>query len=133
MNRFILEGTLAKVKYLEDSVVCYVDDIENGYRRNDGTIVDDVLNTWKVIFKADPFKNYINKFFKEGFVVEIDARMRPYALRNGEVIDGYSCYGIAINRGTKKTTIRSEKKIMRESQEASKEKPNLQEYMEDDF
>lgn len=134
MNRFILEGTLVKLKYLDDSVICFVDDIEKGYTRNDGVVVDDALNTWKVIFKANPFKSYITKFFNEGSLVEIDAKMRPYATENGKLVEGYSCIGISINRGAyARSSFRKEKKIMMESQESSLEKPNLEEFEKPDF
>lgn len=134
MNRFILEGTLVKLKYLEDSIVCFVDDIEKGFKRSDGTIVDDVLHTWKVIFKANPFKSYITKFFNEGSLVEIDAKMRPYAMENGKAVDGYSCIGISINRGAyARPAFRNEKKLVKESMETSTEMPNLEEFQKSDF
>ena len=134
MNRFILEGTINAIKYLEDSVLVYVDDMEKGYQKNDGTRVDDVMYTWKVIFKANPFKQYISKFFNEGSLVEIDAKMRPYAMENGKLVEGYSCIGISINRGSyARASFRKEKKLIKDSQEASNEMPNLEEFQKRDF
>ena len=134
MNRFILEGTINTIKYLEDSVIVYVDDIEKGYQKNDGTMVDDVMYTWKVIFKANPFRQYITKFFNRGCLVEIDAKMRPFAMENGSSVEGYSCIGISINRGSyARASFRKEQKIMKESQEAIDESPNLEDFQKPDF
>lgn len=134
MNRFILEGTINAIKYLNDSVLVFVDEVEKGYQKNDGTRVDDTMYTWKVIFKANPFKQYITKFFNEGSLVEIDAKMRPYAMENGQPVEGYSCIGISINRGSyARAAFRKEKKLISESQDASIEKPNLEEYNKPDF
>jgi hypothetical protein len=133
MNRFILEGTINTIKYLEDSVIVYVDEIEKGYKKKDGIFVDDSMYTWKVIFKSNPFRQYITKFFNRGCLVEIDAKMRPFSIENGNSIDGYSCIGISINRGSYARAIKIEKKIMKESLESSMEKPNLEEFEKDDF
>ena len=134
MNRFILEGTINTIKYLEDSVIVYVDDMEKGYQKNNGTRVDDVMYTWKVIFKANPFRQYITKFFNRGCLVEIDAKMRPYSKENGKLVEGYSCIGISINRGSyARAAFRQEQKIIKESQSGVDDVPNLEDYQSADF
>ena len=134
MNRFILQGRIHKIKYLEDCVVVYVDDKEPAYQTSSGSRVEEIYYTWKVQFKANPFKSFITKYFNEGSLVEIDAHMRPYSTRNNESVDGYTCFGISINRGSYVNPAhRSEQRLMKESQETSTEKPNLEEYLKPDF
>lgn len=134
MNRLIINGVIRNIKYLQDCVIVYVDDIEKGYRTKDGVVVDDMLYTWKVAFKNNPFKEYINRHFNDGMLVDIDAKMRPYAITEGQQVSGYSCFGIAINRSCYvRSSYRKEVKLMKESQENSKEQPNLKNYNEPDF
>ena len=134
MNRFILNGVIKNIKYLQDAVVVYVDDMEKGYTTQDGKVVNDMIYTWKVIFKSNPFKGYITRHFNDGMLVDIDAKMRPYSLENGEEKDGYSCIGIAINRSCYvRQSYRVQKKLMKDSQMNSDEKPNLEEYNKPDF
>lgn len=90
MNRLVLSGVIRNIKYLQDSVIVYVDDMERGYQRTNGTHVDNIYYTWKVVF-ANNFRNFITKFFNDGMNVDIDARMRPYAMSQDKMVDGYSC------------------------------------------
>ena len=97
MNRLVLNGVIRTIKYLPDSILVYIDDKEHGYKRGDGVFVDDMFYTWKVVF-SNNFKNFIVKFFNDGMLVDIDAKMRPYAMEKGEMVQGYSCLGLSIQR-----------------------------------
>ena len=133
MNRFILEGFIGNVQYLPDSCILTINEYEQGYTKGNGEYVDDKFITWKVIFKGS-MKAYISKFFKNGMLVDIDAKMLPYAVTRGEAVDGYSCNGIAINIASyPRQSARQEMRMMKESQEASTEHPNLEAYQESDF
>lgn len=133
MNRFILTGIIKTIKYLPDAVCVYVDDMEKGYTRKDGVIVDDLLYTWKVIFK-DGMKSYITKFFNDGMLVDIDARMRPYAVEKDKTVEGYSCIGLTIQRSCYvRNSFRQEIKMQRDSQLHTDTPPNLADYNKPDF
>lgn len=133
MNRFILTGVIKTIKYLNDSVLVYVDDMEQGYKRADGVLVDNAFYTWKVVF-SNNFKNFIVKFFNDGMLVDIDARMRPYAIRENEMVDGYSCLGLSIQRSCYvKNSARQEQRMIKESQRNSSETPNLEDFNQPDF
>jgi hypothetical protein len=133
MNRFILTGEIRTIKYLPDSIVLYIDDMERGYKRADGVIVDDIFFTWKVVFSKN-YKNFIVKFFNEGVLVDIDAKMRPFAVERGESVRGYSCLGLSIQRSSYiKRNAKQELKMIKDSQLASSEQPDLDAYNQPDF
>ena len=133
MNRFILEGFIGNVQYLPDSCILTINEYEQGYTKGNGEYVDDKFITWKVIFKGS-MKAYISKFFKNGMLVDIDAKMLPYAVSRGEAVDGYSCNGIAINMASyPRQSARQEMKMMRESQQMTDEAPDLEEFNKPDF
>lgn len=133
MNRFILTGEIRTIKYLPDSIVLYIDDMERGYKRTDGVIVDDIFFSWKVVF-SNNYKNFIVKFFNEGMLVDIDAKMRPFAVERGESVQGYSCLGLSIQRSSYiKRYVKQEIKMVKDSQLASTETPDLESYNSPDF
>lgn len=133
MNRFILTGEIKAVKFLDDSVLVYVEDMERGYRRSDGVVVDDMFFTWKVVF-ANNFKNFIVKFFNDGMMVDIDAKMRPFAIEKGVSEKGYSCLGIAIQRSNYvKKYAKAERKMIAKSQIDGNDTPDFASYNEPDF
>lgn len=133
MNRFILTGEIRTIKYLPDSIVLYIDDMERGYKRADGVTVDDMFFSWKVVF-SNNFKNFIVKFFNEGMLVDIDAKMRPFAVKRGESTQGYSCLGLSIQRSSYiKRYSKQEVKMIKESQLNSDEEPDLDTFIQPDF
>ena len=133
MNRFILQGTISAIKYLENSCIVYVDEYRKGYKKSNGDTVNEKYFQWKVVFKAH-FKGYISKFFGEGMVVEIDAEMYPYAISNGNMIDGYSCIGKSIDISSfPKIGAKQEIKMIKDSQETGIGTPDLDAYKEPDF
>lgn len=133
MNRFILQGFVNTIKYQPDCVFVFVDEYRKGYTKTNGERVDDKYLTWKVIFKPT-FKAYIAKFFNNGMLVNIDAEMYPYAIEHERQVDGYSCIGLAINMASyPRASVKQEMKMIKESQEASEERPNIDEFMKEDF
>lgn len=133
MNRFILQGFISAVKYLPDSCLVFVDQFEKGYRKANGESVPDQYLTWCVVFN-DYFKNYIAKHFNNGMLVNIVATMKPYALDHGKQVEGYSCLGKTIDLASyPRATVKQELRMMRESQEASDEAPDVDTFYEPDF
>jgi hypothetical protein len=133
MNRFILTGVIRTIKYLPESTLIYVDDMEHGYKRADGVVIDDIFYTWKVVFSKN-YKNFIVKFFNEGMLVDIDAKMRPFAIEKDKTVEGYSCLGLSIQRSCYvKASARQEIKMIKESMEHTDEAPNIDSYKELDF
>ena len=133
MNRLILQGTISAVKYLESSCVVYVDEYRKGYKKSNGDTVSEKNFQWKVVFKPY-FKGYISKHFGEGMVVEIDAEMLPYAISNGNIIEGYSCLGKSIDISSyPKSGAKQELRMIKDSQENGIGRPDLESYQEPDF
>lgn len=133
MNRFILQGFVNTIKYLPDACILYIDDFKKGYKKPNGEVVDDKYFSWKIIFKGY-FKKYINEHFSNGMLVEIDAEMYPYAIRNGEIIEGYSCLGKSIDLSSyPRSTVKMEQNLVKESLLHGSEIPNIDEYNKPDF
>lgn len=107
--------------------------MERGYKRADGVIVDDMFFSWKVVF-SNNYKNFIVKFFNDGMLVDIDAKMRPFAVERGESVKGYSCLGLSIQRSSYiKRNAKQEQKMIKESQAVSNEVPDLDDFNKPDF
>lgn len=133
MNRFILQGFINTIKYLPDTCLVYIDDFEMGYKRSNGEIVDDKYLSWKVIFPSG-MKAFITKYFGNGMLVDIVAKMKPYEIEQDKIIEGYSCLGLSIQRASyPRASVKQEQRMMKESQEYSSETPNMESYNEPDF
>jgi hypothetical protein len=66
--------------------------------------------------------------------VQIKGEILPYAVEHGELVDGYSVFIQAINRASyPTTTIKQEKRMIRDSQLVSNEQPDLESYIQPDF
>lgn len=133
MNRFILQGFVNTIKYLPDACLVFVDDFESGHKRSDGEIVDDKYMSWKVIFPQG-MKSFIAKYFGNGMLVDIVAKMKPYEIEKDKIVEGYSCLGLSIQRASyPRAMLKEEKKMIKESQLHSMGTPNLDAYNEPDF
>jgi hypothetical protein len=67
-------------------------------------------------------------------LVQVKGEIVPYTVENGNCVDGYSIYIQTINRASYPTTaIKMEKKLIRETQAHSKEKPDFESYSKEDF
>lgn len=126
-------GFIDKVKYLPDSVLVFVSEFKKGFRRKDGTIVDDKYMSWKTIWKPY-FRKYITEHFNDGMLVEIKGDILPYAIDHDKIIDGYSCIGQCINLFSfPRSSVKQEMRMQKESQLHSDGTPNLDAYNEPDF
>lgn len=133
MADFQVIGYINTIKYLPDACILFVDEYKNGYTKKNGEKVQDAYWSWRCIFKAY-FKDFVNKHFSRGMLVQVKGEIKPFTLVNDDIQDGYSVIGQTINLysypryGTK-----LEKKNIKESELHSIGTPNIEEYMKDDF
>lgn len=133
MASFEVIGFINVVKYLPDSVLLYVDEYKKGYKKSDGTFVPDKYLSWKVIYKAY-FKKFISEHFSKGMLVKVKGDVVPYAIEHGKPVDGYSVIGETINLFSyPRSTVKQELRMIKESQEASDEQPNIEDFNAPDF
>ena len=59
MASFECVGFINQIKFLPDSVFLFLDEYHKGYKKNDGTTVEDKYVSFKVIYKP-----YFKKFLK---------------------------------------------------------------------
>lgn len=133
MAKFIVQGTITCVKYLQDAVLVYLDEYKKGYRKADGERVDEKCLSWKIIYKGY-FKGYISKYFGEGMVVEAVGDLLPYAIEKDRMVDGYSCIGKELDLySSPRPSLRAERRMIKDSQLHSDGEPDLEGYEKADF
>lgn len=133
MASFEVIGFINNIKYLQDSVMVFVDEFRKGYRKSDGTIVDDRYFSWKILYKGY-FKKYINGHFNEKMLVKVKGEVLPYAIEQGECVDGYSVIGETINLFSyPRATAKLEQQMLKESAMLMDEKPDIEGFHQPDF
>ena len=133
MASFGCIGFIDTIKYLPDACLVFLSEFRKGYRKKDGTIVDDKYLSWKCVFKPY-FKKYISDHFGNGMLVEVKGEVLPYAIEHEKLIDGYSVIGQCINLTSyPRSSAKQEIRMMKESQETDGEKPNLESFNQPDF
>lgn len=133
MASFECIGFINNVKYLPDSVLVFIDEFRKGYRKSDGTVVDDRYITWKVVYKPY-FKKYINGHFNNGMLVKVKGEVLPYVVEHGQVLDGYSVIGETINLFSyPRASAKMEQRMLKDSLDYDGDKPDLDEYNRPDF
>lgn len=133
MASFQVTGFVSQVKYLPDSVLVYIDEYVKGYKRRDGVLVDDKYLTWKCIYKPY-FKKFVADHFNNGMLVEVKGEVVPYAVENGKIVEGFSVLGQTLNLASfPRASAKQEKRMIRESQNATDEEPDLDGYNSPDF
>ena len=135
MASFSVIGFIESIKYLPNKGCClvFVTEFKKGYRKSDGEIVDDKYLSWKCIYKQGLVK-YINNHFNRGMLVEIKGEVLPYSIEHDKIVDGYSVIGQTLNMCSfPRSQMRSEEKMIKESQNTFDEKPDLEGYNKDDF
>lgn len=135
MASFSVIGFIESIKYLPNNGGClvFVTEFKKGYRKSDGEIVDDKYLSWKCIYKQGLVK-YINNHFNRGMLVEIKGEVLPYSIEHDKIVDGYSVIGQTLNMCSfPRSQMRSEEKMIKESQNTFDEKPDLEGYNKDDF
>lgn len=133
MANVTIIGFVEKVVYKPDCVLLFVSEYKKGYKRNDGTIVDDRYLSWKTIWKPY-FKKYLSEHFSNGMLVEVKGEVLPYAIEHEKLVDGYSVIGQCCNRFSyPRSCARQEQRMIKESQDGDMGVPDYDEYMKPDF
>lgn len=134
MASFTLCGHIEAIRYTDNSVIVTVSEVRNGYKDGSGRIVDNEILMWKVIFPKG-MQSYISKFFSRGILVDIYGIPKPYAKnKEGDIIEGYTILGKNIDRAAyQRTSTKMERKLIKDSQMASDEQPDLDAYNKPDF
>ena len=133
MADFTVIGYINNIKYLQDSCLVFLDEFRKGFRKKDGTIVDDKYLSWKCIFKPY-FKKYINEQFNQGMLVQVKGEIMPYAIEKEHLVDGYSVIGQTINVASyPRASVKQEAKMIKDSQMHASETPDLDGFNAPDF
>ena len=133
MASFEVIGLVNTIKYMPDHCLVFIDEFKKGYKKQDGTRVEDRYISWKCIFKPY-FKKYINEHFSNGMLVQVKGEVMPYAIDHERLVDGYSVIGQTINMASyPKSMLKQERRMIKESLENSSERPNLQDHLMPDF
>ena len=133
MADFTVTGYINNIKYLQDSCLVFLDEFRKGFRKKDGTIVDDKYLSWKCIFKTY-FKKYINEQFNQGMLVQVKGEIMPYAIEKEHLVDGYSVIGQTINIASyPRASVKQEAKMIKDSQMHASETPDLEGFNAPDF
>lgn len=133
MADFTVIGYINNIKYLQDSCLVFLDEFRKGFRKKDGTIVDDKYLSWKCIFKPY-FKKYINEHFNQGMLVQVKGEIMPYAIEKEHLVDGYSVIGQTINVASfPRASVKQEAKMIKDSQMHASETPDLEGFNAPDF
>ena len=133
MADFTVIGYINTIKYLPDSCLVFIDEFKRGYRKQDGTMVDDKYMSWKCIFKPY-FKKFINDHFNQGMLVQVKGDILPYAIDKERIVDGYSVIGQTINLASyPRASVKQEQRMIKDSQLRGSEIPDLDGHNKPDF
>ena len=133
MASFECVGFINNIKYLQDSVLVFIDEYHKGYKKSDGSIVDDKYLSFKTIWKSY-FKRYINEHFGNGMLVQVKGEMLPYAIEKDVIVEGYTIIGQCMNLASyPRSTVKMEQNLVKESLLHGSEIPNIDEYKKPDF
>lgn len=133
MASFSVIGFIESVKPLPDSCILFLSEYKKGYKKSDGTIVNDKYVSWKIIYKGY-FTKYITSHFGKGMLVEVKGEILPYAIEHGQTVEGISVIGQTCNMYSyPRYNVKIENKMIKDSQLASDEQPDLDSYNLPDF
>ena len=133
MADFSVTGFINQVKYLPDACLVFIDEFKKGFRKSDGTIVDDKYMSWRCIFKPY-FKKFINEHFNKGMLVQVKGEIMPYAIERDKLVDGYSVIGQTLNMASfPRASVKQEHRMIKDSQLHASETPDLDDFNAPDF
>lgn len=126
-------GFVDEVKVLPDACILFLSEYKKGYKKTDGTIVDDKYHSWKIIFKGY-FIKYLTTHFNKGMLVEVKGDIVPYAIEHGQIIDGYSIIGQTCNLFSyPRYSVKQEQKMIKDSMANADVAPDLESFNSPDF
>lgn len=133
MASFEVVGYINQTVYKQDCVMLFVDEFRRGYKKSDGTMLEDRYVTYKIIYKPY-FKKYIATNFSKGMLVKVKGEVYPYAIEHGKPVEGLSFLGETCNLFSyPKANVKQEIKMIKDSLENSTEQPDLDAYNQPDF
>lgn len=126
-------GFVDAVKVLPDACILFLSEYKKGYKKTDGTIVDDKYHSWKIIFKGY-FIKYLTTHFNKGMLVEVKGDIVPYAIEHGQITDGYSIIGQTCNLFSyPRYSVKQEQKMIKDSMANADALPDLESFNSPDF
>lgn len=130
----MVTGHIEAIRYTESAAIVVLTERRMGYKKKDGTKVDDALMTWRIFF-ATYFRKYISEHFTSGSFVKIKGTIMPYCKdEEGNSTDGCTVFGQTIDLAPYATrSVIRDKKLVKNSQFHDIGKPDLAGYKEDDF
>jgi hypothetical protein len=121
------------IKILPDACILFLSEYKKGYKKADGTIIDDKYHSWKVIFKGY-FIKYLTTHFGKGMLVEVKGDIAPYAVEHGEITEGYSIMGQTCNLiSYPRYSVKQENKMIKDSMDSANMLPDLESFNQPDF
>jgi hypothetical protein len=134
MASFECIGLISQIVYRNDNVFLYLDEFHKGYKKSDGTKIDDKYITYKVIYKPY-FKKYFANHFAKGMLVKVKGEVFPYVIEHGKVLDsGMSIIGDTCNMYSyPRASVKQEMRMIKDSQEMSDELPDIDNFNAPDF
>lgn len=133
MASFECIGFISQIVFRPDFMFLILDEYHKGYKKNDGTIVDDKYVTFKVIYKPY-FKKFISEHFSKGMLVKVKGEVYPYAIEHGEIKEGVSFIGETCNLYSfPRASVKQEAKMIKDSQMHASETPDLEGFNAPDF
>jgi hypothetical protein len=134
MASFETTAFISQIKYLPNkSVLVFLDEYHKGYKKADGTIIEDKYLSYKTVWKPY-FSKYINEHFSQGMLVQVKGEMLPYAIEKDVIVEGYTIIGQCMNLASyPRSTVKMEQNLVKESLLHGSEIPNIDEYNKPDF
>ena len=133
MASFETVAFISQIKYLQTSVIVFLEEFHKGYKNKDGSIVDDKYVSYKTIWKPY-FRKYINEHFGQGMLVQVKGEMLPYAIEQEKIVDGYTIIGHFITMASyPRYGVKQEQRMIKESQLHATEIPDLDAHNQPDF
>ena len=133
MAAFSVIGFVDTIKILPDSCILFLSEYKKGYKKADGTVVEDKYHSWKVIFKGY-FIKYLTTHFGKWMLVEVKGEIVPYVIEHGQITDGYSVIGQTCNVFSyPRYSVKQEQKMIKESMDNTNELPDLESFNQPDF
>ena len=134
MASFETTAFISQIKYLPNkSVLVFLDEYHKGYKKSDGTIIEDKYLSYKTVWKPY-FSKYINEHFSQGMLVQVKGEMLPYAIEKDVIVEGYTIIGQCMNLASyPRSTVKMEQNLVKESLLHGSDIPNIDEYKKPDF
>lgn len=132
MADFSICGFIEGIRYSENNVIVTVSERRQGYKKRDGSIVDDTYFSYSVLFK-DYFKKHVANNFGDGMYVKIKGILYVQTQCVGEThIKTPLLIGQTIDRESFPKNVKLEHRMIKDSQ-ANIDIPSFEDMRQQDF